>query len=68
MTAPNNDEFDFCPRCGSPFDTRREAVVICPDCLMEGSTRCCSRSGAGEPCDGCARAQGGLETAAASPG
>ncbi len=61
MTTPMHDELEHCPRCGLPFDTRREAVVICPDCLLEGSTQCCNQSGSGALCNECERVQGVIQ-------
>lgn len=53
MTTPSNDEFEYCPRCGTPYDTRSEAVIICRGCGGESSTGCCHPHGAGNLCERC---------------
>lgn len=53
MTTPSNDEFEYCPRCGTPYDTRCEAVIICHGCGNESSTGCCHPHGVGTLCERC---------------
>ena len=42
-----------CPKCGQEYDPRKDQVVECPRCGVEGSTKCCNPAGLGCICTEC---------------
>jgi hypothetical protein len=44
---------ETCPKCGGPHDSNEDAIVECPHCGAEGSTRCCNSGGRGCVCVQC---------------
>ena len=42
-----------CPKCGQPFDPRKDRVIECPRCNVEGSTKCCNPGGRNCICVAC---------------
>jgi hypothetical protein len=44
---------ETCPKCGQAFDPRKDQVVECPRCHVEGSTACCNLGGRNCTCVEC---------------
>lgn len=42
-----------CPKCGEPYDPKKDQVVECPRCHIEGSTACCNIGGRNCICTAC---------------
>jgi hypothetical protein len=36
---------DICPKCGKPYDTEKDDIIICPRCDQAGATNCCNPGG-----------------------
>ena len=56
MKKPTKSE--PCPKCGQPFDPKKDEVIECPRCHVEGSTACCNPGGRNCICVLCEEQEG----------